>query len=133
MALTQARGYRRLAIAAGLGAAGALAFEPFRAFPLLLLAYGALVLLLDGAFLSERRWRDAALTGWAFGFGFFLVGHYWIGYAFLVDPEAHAWQMPFAMVLLPTGLALFFAAAAALCMIAWVPECSACSRSLSPS
>jgi apolipoprotein N-acyltransferase len=121
LALTQARLYRRLAIAAGLGAAGALAFEPFRAFPLLLLAYGALVLLLDGASLSDRRWRDAALTGWAFGFGFFLVGHYWIGYAFLVDPEAHAWQMPFAMVLLPAGLALFFAAAAALCMIAWRP------------
>ena len=121
MALTQARGNRRLAIAAGLGAAGALAFEPFRAFPLLLLAYGALVLLLDGASTSDRRWRDAALTGWAFGFGFFLVGHYWIGYAFLVDPEAHAWQMPFAMVLLPAGLALFFAAAAAVCMIAWRP------------
>jgi len=121
LALTQARGYRRLAIAAGLGAAGALAFEPFRAFPLLLLAYGALVLLLDGASLSDRRWRDAALTGWAFGFGFFLVGHYWIGYAFLVDPEAHAWQMPFAMVLLPAGLALYSAGAAALCMIAWRP------------
>ena len=121
LALTQARGYRRLAIAAGLGAAGALAFEPFRAFPLLLIAYGALVLLLDGASTSDRRWRDAALTGWAFGFGFFLVGHYWIGYAFLVDPEAHAWQMPFAMVLLPAGLALFFAAAATLCMIAWRP------------
>ena len=121
LALTQARLYRRLAIAAGLGAAGALAFEPFRAFPLLLLAYGALVLLLDGASISDRRWPDAALTGWAFGFGFFLVGHYWIGYAFLVDPGAHAWQMPFAMVLLPAGLALFFAAAAALCMIAWRP------------
>jgi apolipoprotein N-acyltransferase len=121
LALTQVRGYRRLAIAAGLGAAGALAFEPFRAFPLLLLAYGALVLLLDGSAARDRRWRDAALTGWAFGFGFFLVGHYWIGYAFLVDAEAHAWQMPFAMVLLPAGLALFFAAAAALCMIIWRP------------
>ena len=121
LALTQVRGIRRLAIAAGLGAAGALSFEPFRAFPLLLLAYAALVLLLDGASAGERRFRDAALTGWAFGFGFFLVGHYWIGYAFLVDAEAHAWQMPFAMVLLPAGLALFFAAAASLCMTAWRP------------
>jgi apolipoprotein N-acyltransferase len=121
LALTEARGYRRLGIAAGLGAAGALAFEPFRAFPLLLLAYAALVLLLDGASIGTRRMRDAAFTGWAFGFGFFLVGHYWIGYAFLVDAEAHAWQMPFAMLLLPAGLALFFAAASALCMTAWRP------------
>ena len=121
LALTQARGYRRLAIAMGLGAAGALAFEPFRAFPLLLLAYGALILLLDGASMSNRRRRDAALTGWAFGFGHLFVGLYWIGYAFLVDAEAHAWQMPFAMVLLPAGLALYFAGAAALCMFAWRP------------
>src|SRR6266850_7702227 len=76
---------RRLAIAASLGAAGALAFEPFRRFP------------------------------------FFLVGHYWIGYAFLVDAAAHAWQMPFAMVLLPIGLGLFYAVASALCMFAWRP------------
>ena len=112
---------RRLGVAASLGAAGALAFEPFRLFPLLLLAYGALVLLLDGAAADNHRFRDAALIGWSFGFGFFLVGHYWIGYAFLVDAAAHAWQMPFAMVLLPIGLGLFYAAAAALCMLAWRP------------
>jgi len=112
---------RRVAIAAGLGAAGALAFEPFKLFPLLLLAYAALVLLLDGAHVSRRRVRDAALTGWGFGFGFFLVGHYWIGYAFLVDAETHAWLMPLAMIFLPAGLALFFAAAAAVCMFAWRP------------
>lgn len=121
LGLVQARGYRRLAIAAGLGAAGALAFEPFRAFPLLLLAYAALVLLLDGASTGDRRFRDAALTGWAFGFGFFLVGHYWVGYAFLVEAEEHAWQMPFAVVFLAAGLALFFAAASGLCMTAWRP------------
>jgi len=118
-ALVKARGVRRLAIAAGLGAAGALAFEPFRLFPLLLLSYAALIFLLDGAGASERRLRDAALIGWSYGFGFFLVGHYWIGYAFLIDAEAHAWQMPFAMVLLPAGLAIFYAAAAGLCMFGW--------------
>ena len=121
LALTSVRGFSRIAIAAGFGAAGALAFEPIRLFPLLLLAYAGLVLLLDGAHADPRRWRDAALTGWGFGFGFFLVAHYWIGYAFLVDAETHAWLMPFAMVLLPAGLALFFAAAAALCMTAWRP------------
>ena len=48
----RARDCARVAIAAGLGAAGALAFEPFRLFPLLLLAYGGFVLLLDGAHLA---------------------------------------------------------------------------------
>jgi apolipoprotein N-acyltransferase len=123
-ALKGARGIRRLAIAAGLGAVGALAFEPFGLFPFLLLSYAGLVLLLDGANTCPRRFRDAAITGWAFGFGFFLLSHYWIGYAFLVDAEAHAWLMPFAMVLLPAGLALFFAAAAAFCMVAWHPGVS---------
>jgi len=103
----------------GLGAAGALAFEPFRFFPLLLLAYAALVLLLDGAAEGKHRFRDAALIGWSFGFGFFLIGHYWIGYAFLVDASAHAWQMPIAMLVMPSGFGLFYGAAAALCMLAW--------------
>ena len=124
LALQSVRGFRRIAIAAGFGAAGALAFEPIRLFPLLLLSYAALVLLLDGAHAGPRRMRDAALTGWGFGFGFFFVAHYWIGYAFLVDAETHAWLMPFAMVLLPAGLALYFAAAAALCMTAWRPGAS---------
>jgi len=54
-----------------LGAMGALAFEPIRLFPLLLLSYAGLVLLLDGAAESPRRYRSAAIAGWGFGFGFF--------------------------------------------------------------
>ena len=121
LSLTQLRGVRRLAVAAGIGAAGAFAFEPFGVFPLLLLAYGGLVLLLDGAHQSPRRYRDATLTGWAFGFGLFIVSHYWIGYAFLIDAEEHAWQMPFAIVFLSAGMALYAAIAAGLCMTVWRP------------
>ncbi len=80
----------------------------------MLLAYAALVLLLDGSAIGPRPLRHAALTGWAFGFGQFLVGLYWVGYAFLVDPQAHAWQIPFVELLLPGGLALFPALAALL-------------------
>lgn len=110
---------RRAGYAAALGGLGALAFEPFDVFPFLLFAYAGLVLLLDGAAAGEKRLRQAALTGWSFGFGFFLVGLHWVGYAFLVDANAHGWQLPFVLVLFPGGLALFFAAAAALCMVAW--------------
>ena len=121
MGLVRARGLRRLAIAVGLGAAGALAFEPFEAFPLLLLSYAGVVLLFDGAAMSSHRFRRAAAIGWAYGFGFFLVGLYWIGYAFLVDAQEHAWELPFVAVLLPSGFAIFFAAAALLCMLKWGP------------
>jgi len=113
------RGVRRLAVALGLGAAAALAFEPFRIFPLLLFSYAGVVLLLDGASASPRRLRQAWGIGWSFGFGFFLVGLYWIGYAFLVDPDAHAWELPFVAILLPGGMGLFFAAGAWLCMLQW--------------
>lgn len=97
------------------GAISALGFAPFEAFPLLLLGYAALVLLLDGAQGASR----AAWIGWAFGFGQFLVGFHWIGYAFLVDPTEHEWQIPFVAILFPGGLALFYALAAASASLFW--------------
>jgi len=88
---------------------------------LLLLGFAALVLLLDGAQSAPRRVRTAAAIGWAFGFGQFLLGLHWIGYAFLVDPSAHEWQIPFVAVLFPGGLGLFIAAATALASVLWKP------------
>ncbi len=109
------RGWRRFAFAIGAGLLSALAFAPFGIFPLLLFAYAALVLLLDGVQGEPRPIWKSGLIGWAFGFGQFLAGLYWVAYAFLVDPLEHAWQIPFVALLLPGGLALFpaFACAAA--------------------
>jgi apolipoprotein N-acyltransferase len=115
------RGFRRLALAAVTGAVGALAFEPYRLFPLLLISYAGFVLLLDGASRSPRRLYSAWWIGWCYGFGFFLVGLYWVGYAFLVDAQEHAWELPFVAVLLPGGLGLFFGAGALLCVLLWAP------------
>ena len=115
------RGWRRLALAAAIGGMSALAFPPFEIFPFLLLGYAALILLFDGTASQPYPLRNAALVGWSYGFGFFLVGLYWIGYAFLVDAKAHAWQLPFAAILMPSGLALFFALGAALCVRFWRP------------
>jgi apolipoprotein N-acyltransferase len=111
----------RLLYAFALGALTALAFAPFSLFPLMLLGYAGLVLLLDGACAHRRRLWRAAETGWAFGFGCFIVGLHWIGYPFLVDAEMYEWMMPFAVVLLPAGLALFFGVAAALSASLWRP------------
>lgn len=103
-------GWRRLAAALLLGAAGTLAFAPTHVLPVLLLSYPGLYWLLAGC----RGWRAAFAVGWTFGFGHFLAGLYWVGAAFLVDAERFAWLMPFAVSLLPVALAFFIAPAVAL-------------------
>jgi apolipoprotein N-acyltransferase len=111
-------GWRRLLIAFGFGALSATAFAPVGFFPGMLLGYGALVLLLDGADQGPRRLCRAAAIGWAFFFGQFLLGLHWIVYPFMVDPDNHLWQMPFA-VFLPAGLGLFGVLAAVTAMVFW--------------
>jgi apolipoprotein N-acyltransferase len=101
------RGWRRLSLAFVSGLLSALAFAPLGIFPALLFATGILVLLVDGATAGARPLRSAALAGWAFGFGQFLAGLYWVGYAFTVDAAQHAWQIPFVAVLFPGFLALY--------------------------
>jgi apolipoprotein N-acyltransferase len=97
------------------GALSALGFTPFDVFPLLLLGYAALVLLIDGA----GTMRRAAWIGWGFAFGQFAIGFHWISYAFLVDASEHEWQIPIVAILFPGGLALYFAAAAAIARRFW--------------
>src|ERR1019366_5416357 len=47
----------------------------------------------------------AAVAGWCFGFGYFLAGLYWLGYAFLVDAKTFGWLLPVAVAGLPAYLA----------------------------
>lgn len=111
-------GWRRLGIAVALGAVSALAYAPFYVWPIFFLTFPALVILIDGT-RSRRPWLEAALVGWAFGFGYFLIGLHWVGFAFVVDADRHAWLLPFVALLFPGGLALFFALAAGLARLAW--------------
>src|SRR5882724_7350488 len=113
-------GWRRAAIAFLAGALSVLAMAPFGAWPVLFVTFPVLVWLLDGA--ASGRLGGvlaAALTGWWFGFGYFLAGLYWIGIAFLVDAPTFGWLMPFAVVGLPAGLALFTAFGTALARLIW--------------
>ena len=114
-------GWRRAGFGFATGAVSALGFAPLNFFPVLLLGFAALLLLLDGANASPHRLRAAFLGGWSFGFGQFLVGWHWIGYAFLVDPGAHLWQMPFALIFLTAGLALYSGIACVAAMYFWKP------------
>ncbi|MEL6267305.1 MAG: apolipoprotein N-acyltransferase, partial [Pseudomonadota bacterium] len=83
---------------------------PWTAF----LAAPVLVVLLTG---SASAWR-AAGTAWLFGFGYLLWSLHWVGHAFVVDAATYAWLLPFAVTLLPAGLALFWALAGALAWLA---------------
>lgn len=106
-------GARRLGAAVLLGAAAALAMAPFYLTPLMILAYGGLILLIDGARAGARPRRAAFAVGWAFGFGFHLLGLYWLAFSFFVQAEEFAWMAPFAVLGMPAFLGLFPGAAAA--------------------
>ncbi len=117
-------GWRRRLIAFGSGAFSALAMAPFFAFPILWITLPILVWLIDGAVEESRsgrlqRLRPAFAIGWWFGFGYFLAGLWWVGNAFLAEPDEYGWLMPIAVVLLPAGLALFYAIGATLAQLLW--------------
>ena len=113
-------GWRRLAIAFAAGAVSAAAMAPLSFWPVLFVTFPVLVWLIDGAGAGEwRGLTGAAATGWFFGFGYFLAGLYWIGFAFLVDAPTFGWLLPIAVVGLPAGLAIFTAFGIALARLLW--------------
>ncbi len=114
-------GWRRAGISFAAGALSALAMAPFNAWPVLFLTFPIAVWLLDGAGAGRLGGVPAAaLTGWLFGFGYFLAGLYWIGHAFLVDAQTFGWLLPFAVTALPAGLAIFTALGFALARLLWM-------------
>lgn len=101
--LAALHGWRAHASSFGFGAAAAAALPPVHAIPVLAIAFPALIWQLDGAV----RARTAFARGWWFGFGFFVVGLYWISHALLTDPARYGWAIPFAVGGLAAYSALF--------------------------
>src|SRR4051794_30142168 len=98
---------------------------PFNAWPVLFLSFPVTVWLIDGAGAGRMHGVPAAaMAGWWFGFGYFVPGLYWIGYAFLVDAPTFAWLLPFAILGLPAYLALFTAFGFALARLIWSSDAS---------
>jgi apolipoprotein N-acyltransferase len=121
-------GWQRMALAVAAGAVSVLAMAPFHFWPVLMATLAVLVWQIDGAVAqaSSGSWRRgpamrSAVVGWGFGFGYFFAGLFWIGEAFLVEADKFALLIPFAVTLMPAGLALFWAGAAALVSLAWRP------------
>jgi apolipoprotein N-acyltransferase len=96
---------------------------PFNLWPVLCLTLPVLVWLVDTSLAAapRRPAAHAATITWWFAFGYFAPGLFWIGEAFLVEAEKFAALLPFAVTLMPAGLALFWAAAAAVASLAWRP------------
>jgi len=120
-AVVLAFGWQRAIIAFAAGAVSTLAMEPINAWPILFVTIPVLVWLVDGS--TAGRWSgamSAALAGWCFGFGYFLAGLYWIGYAFLVDAKTFGWLLPLAVSGLPAYLALYTALGVAAARLIWV-------------
>jgi apolipoprotein N-acyltransferase len=123
LAIVLAWGWKRAAIALVAGAASSLAMAPFNAWPVLFLTFPIMVWLIDGAGAGRLRGLPAAaMTGWWFGFGYFVPGLYWIGYAFLVDASTFGWLLPVAVCGLPAYLALFTAFGFALARLIWTKD-----------
>jgi apolipoprotein N-acyltransferase len=111
-------GWRRMAAAWLAGALAALALPPIGAWPLLFIAFPALVWMIDGA---APRARSGFAAGWAFGFGYFAVALHWIGFAFLVEADTYLWMMPFAVGGLAAVLAVYWGIAAGIAARFWPP------------
>lgn len=97
----------RAALAAIAGGVGALGLAPYGIWLATLASLAAAFILFDRA----QGPRQAFLTGWIYGTGYFAVSLLWIIEPFFVDPEVHGWMAPFALVLVSAGLALFWGVA----------------------
>jgi apolipoprotein N-acyltransferase len=113
-------GWRRVLVALLAGAASTLALAPVNFWPAPFLTFPILIWLVDGSAAGRLGGALAAAgAGWWFGFGYFVVGLYWIGNALLVDAKTFGWLLPFAVVVLPAALAVFTALGVGLARLMW--------------
>lgn len=117
-------GWQRLLAAFLAGALGVLSVAPYDFFAVCFISFPILVWLLDGATPEPSarllgRLAPAFAVGWWFGFGYFAFSLWWVGMAMLVEAESFAWAIPFAVLILPAIMSLFYGFAAALARSFW--------------
>ncbi|MBO6717783.1 MAG: apolipoprotein N-acyltransferase [Rhizobiaceae bacterium] len=117
-------GWRRLAVSFLAGGLASFSQAPYDFFAVCLISFPVLVWLLDGAVADAaggrlRQFAAPFVTGWWFGFGYFIGGLWWVGNAMMVDLARYAWALPIAVLALPAILAVFYGLAAALARPLW--------------
>ncbi len=110
------RGWRRYGAALLLGLVLAAAQAPLSFWPLAFVCFTLLLLLDDGGNDPAAR-RRSFFTLFAFCYGYFVAGHYWIGISFFVDAAKFAILLPLPVLGLPVVLAVFPATGA---WVAWL-------------
>lgn len=89
-----------------MGALSALAMAPTYIWPLMLCGYSTLLYI---TITKASGFRQAALYGFLFFLGYFLVGLYWTSSSLFVDFDQWWWALPFSFFGLPTLLAILMA------------------------
>ena len=92
-----------------LGALSVLGHAPFFVWPITILCFAFFMLRLDNALAQPRPLKTGFWCGFVFAFGYFLAGLYWIGSAFIARGPEFVPYMPFAILAMAAGLALFWA------------------------
>jgi apolipoprotein N-acyltransferase len=123
-ALQRQRGIAGFLISAALGALGVFGHAPFHVWPAFCVSIAGLALLLDAAPKRSKPIRHGFGVAWAWAFGYFLAGMFWVGNAFLVDAEKFAVLMPFAVAALPAVLAVFWGVGGAVYIKLWRADAS---------
>ncbi len=122
--VTLVEGWRRVLLTVFAGAICTLALPPYN-FPLVgFVGFPLLVWLLDGAAADPTRslpgrLRPSFVTGWLFGFGYFVAGLWWLGAAMMVDAAEFAVFIPFAVLVLPAICGIYFGLATLLARLVW--------------
>jgi apolipoprotein N-acyltransferase len=96
-------GWRRYGLAFLLGVSAVAALPPVDLSPVLLAVFPGLLWLDEGS----SSWSASFGLGYAFGFGFFLAGLYWISGALFVDIATFWWFVPIAAGGLPAIFAFY--------------------------
>ncbi len=84
-----------------------LTFINFLTFPLLLFLISVVKKKTQSRYRKKKFYRYFFYLGCSFGFGFFLFGNYWI-FISLTHDEVFKVLIPFAVILIPLFLSLFF-------------------------
>ena len=122
--VTLIEGWRRALLTVFAGAICIFALPPYN-FPLVgFIGFPLLVWLLDGAAADPTRslfgrLRPSFVTGWLFGFGYFVAGLWWLGAAMMVDAAEFAVFIPFAVLVLPAICGVYFGLATLLARLVW--------------
>ena len=92
------------------GAISAFAFAPYYYVFLLFFTFPVFQWLLY----KSQSLKQSFITGYCFGFGYFLSGLYWISYSLTFELELFAWLIPIAILGIPSILAIYIAAFSSL-------------------